>query len=108
MQVTRNERDYWRSLVGFLKVAPQVFQHTDGYAVQVGSRTTMEYIEGSRKAIIDVEFGRGTTCIYVRRIVGWISGSQRLAMTDDEKRIAVDRISAALQFDDSSVEISAD
>lgn len=92
--------------MGFRRVAPQIFQHTDGYSVQIGSRTTMEYIEGPRKAVVEVDFGAGTTCIYVRRIVGWISGNQRPAMTDDEKRIVIERISAALQFDGSAVQTS--
>jgi len=92
--------------MGFRRVAPQVFHHTDGYSVQVGSRTTMEYIEGSRKAVVEVEFGIGSTCIYVRRIVGWISGTQRLPMTDEERRIVVEKISEALRLDGSSVETS--
>ncbi len=92
--------------MGFRRVAPQIFQHSDGYTVQVGSRTTMEYIEGARKAVVEVEFGAGSTCIYEQRIVGWISGYKRTSMTDDEKRTVVERIVAALRFDGGNVETS--
>jgi hypothetical protein len=92
--------------MGFRRVAPQIFQHTNGYCVQVGSRTTMEYIEGSRKAVVEVEFGTGTTCIYVQRVVGWVSNGRRISMTDEERGMTIERIAAALQFDGSSVEMS--
>ena len=55
----------------FRRVSPQVFENTDGYTVQVGSRTTMEYLEGARKTIVEVEFVIGRTRIYADRVTGW-------------------------------------
>lgn len=92
--------------MSFHRIAPQIFANTDGYTVQVGSRTTMEYIEGARKAIVEVEFGVGSACLYSRRVVGWICNHLRVPMTDDERRVVIDRVSAALRFDGNSVETS--
>ena len=92
--------------MGFRRMAPQVFENTEGYIVQMGGRTTMEYIEGLRKAVVEVEFGVGSTCIYVHRIAGWIMERGQMPMTDEERRIVIERVSAALQFDGSAVETS--
>jgi hypothetical protein len=72
--------------MGFQRVAPRIFENSDGYTVQVGSKTTIEYIEGPRRAIVEVEFGLNSTCIYVNRISGWVCGHLRLPMTDDDIR----------------------
>jgi hypothetical protein len=93
--------------MAFRRVAPQVFENSDGYTVQVGSRTTIQYIEEARKAIIEVEFGVRSICIYYNRIEGWISGNRPLPMTTDEKRIVVERVAAALRFNGSLVEMSS-
>ena len=90
----------------FRRIAPQVFEHTDGYTVQIGSRTTMEYLESNRKAIVQVEFGPADTCIYMNRVDGWFSTGQEMPMSDVEKSCVVERVAAALRFDGSGVQIS--
>ena len=41
----------------FKRVANQMFDNSEGFRVQTGSRESMEYIEGTRKATVAVEFG---------------------------------------------------
>jgi hypothetical protein len=91
----------------FRKIAPQVFESTDGFTVQIGSRTTVEYLEGIRKAIVEVEFGAGSICIYKNRVTGWFTSTQMLSMSESEKYDVVERVSSALRFDGSSIVISA-
>jgi hypothetical protein len=90
----------------FIRIAPQIFENTDGYTVQVGSRTAMEYLEKNRKAIIEVEFGPTDTCIYENRLSGWFCGGQESPMSEIEKDRVVARVVAALRFDGSRVQIS--
>jgi hypothetical protein len=40
----------------FRKLAPQKVQHSDGYVVQVADRTHVEYIDGVKRAVVEVEF----------------------------------------------------
>ena len=91
----------------FRRVAPQIFRNTDGYTVQIGSRTTMEYLEENRKAIVEVELGPIDTCVYKNRIVGWFSDGPEKPISEAEKDRIVERVASALRFDGSGVQISA-
>lgn len=89
----------------FRRVAPQIFENTDGYTVQVGSRTTVEYLEGVRKVIVEIECGSGSTRVYANRITGLTNG-RRISTSEGDKRQIIERVPAALRLDGSSVEIS--
>jgi hypothetical protein len=88
----------------FRRVAPQIFENTDGYTVQVGSRTTVEYLEGVHKVIVEIECSSGSTCVYANRITRLTNG-RPISISEGDTRQIIERVFAALRFDGSSVEI---
>lgn len=89
----------------FKKSAPQFFDNTEGFRVQIRSREAIEYIEGARKAIVGVEFGLKETHLYKRHITGWLTGDVLDPMSESEKTKVLERVAAALQFDGAQVDV---
>ncbi len=65
----------------------------------------MEYVEGSRTATVEVDFGK-SICVYENRVTGWFIAGNEIPMTVAEKQMVVSRVSAALRFDGNAVEVS--
>jgi hypothetical protein len=68
-------------------------------------RHSLEYVEGVRTAIVDVEFGVRTVCIFGARLRDWTIGGKLIPMTADERRI-LERVSSAERYQGLTVEIS--
>ena len=85
----------------FSSLSPQKVRHSSGYLVQVCDRYHVEYIEGSRKVKIEVDFGT-TVGIYKSSLSKWSDG-QSISTTD--KSTILHRVSDALNFMGSKTEI---
>ena len=87
------------------KLAPQkVIDRESGYTVQVANRFTMEYIEGRRKASVEVDFGK-TVGVYSETLKFCKLGDEKLIISDIDKKKILDRIKRALEFMGSQVEL---
>lgn len=91
----------------FVQVAPQIVRSADGlFIVQGRDRQSLEYLEGRKKAIIEVEHGPRYICIFASRVSGWLIGDELVPMTSEERETVVERVAAAERFHGLSVEIS--
>lgn len=81
----------------FRKLAPQKVQHSDGYVVQVADRTHVEYIEGAKRAVVEVEFAP---------VIGVYRNTlQPCDEIETEREVILDRIVAGLQAMGCKVEL---
>lgn len=91
----------------FRKIAPTVFESTDGYLVKGRDRDTVEYVEGPRSAIVGVEFGIKSVCIFRKVVTGWlVDGLQATPMSEAEKVRVIERVSEGMSFGGLMVEMS--
>lgn len=81
----------------FLKLAPQKVQHSDGYIVQVTDRFHVEYMEGARRAIIEVDFA-SITGVYRDTLQMW-------SQAETERALVLSRIVGGLEAMGCKVEI---
>ncbi len=88
----------------FNKLGPQKVQHADGYIVQVADRSTVEYLEGNRKAVVEVDFA-ALTGVYQNSLRGWLGTGIEGEMSLDERVIVLERILAGLKAMGCSVEV---
>lgn len=87
----------------FTMLGPQKVQHDSGYVVQTGDRYHLEYLEGERVAVVEVDFG-SVISIYVDRIA-WKTPSNALPITWQEKAKIVERVVAVLRFQHERFEL---
>lgn len=84
-----------------------MLKSADGrYIVQGRDRNSVEYLEGPKRAIIEVEHGPRYICIFATRMTGWFLNGDILPMTDEEKRVVIERVAAAERFHGLAVEIA--
>lgn len=91
--------------MSFRKLAPQVWEHSDGYRVQSAGMFSVEYIETLRKASVVVERLVGGTAIYTDGVSGWYSESGDVPMTDVERSMAIDRVASAFDYDNPNAAV---
>jgi hypothetical protein len=95
------------AVVTFRMIAPTVFESTDGYLVKGRDRDTIEYVEGPKSAIVGVEFGIKSVCIFRKSVTGWlVDGQQTTLISEAEKERVVERVSAGMSFGGLLVERS--
>lgn len=85
----------------FRSLTPQKVCHSSGYVIQVFDRYHVEYIDGSKVAKVEVDFGP-IVGIYRTSLQQWDSGE---LIYDKDKEIILDRIAKGLQFMGSRTEI---
>jgi sporulation-control protein spo0M len=81
----------------FHTLAPQRVHHDDGYIVQVADRHHVEYLDGSQRWVVEVEFAP-VVGIYRDTL-----GSERSSATDFDTVLR--RIAAGLEAMGSNVEV---
>jgi hypothetical protein len=91
--------------VPFKKIASQAFEHTDGYRVQMASGLSAEYIQGPRRALVEVDLRAPRIRLFARRVSGWFIGAETRPMTADDQATVVERVAAAFEFDGMNVEV---
>jgi hypothetical protein len=84
----------------FTKITPQRVSHSSGFIVQVFDRYHVEYIQGEKTALVEVDFAP-IIGIYKSTLSAWEDGG---ILSETEKSIIIDRISEALKFMGSKVE----
>lgn len=94
------------AILTFHKIAPTIFENTDGYIVKGRNRDTLEYLEDPKRAIVGVEFGIKSVCIFRNDVTGCFLDEHIIPLTESEKERVIERVSAAMQFDGLLVEIS--
>jgi hypothetical protein len=67
----------------------------------------MKYLEDGREAIIEIERGLGTICVYTDYVTGWFKDGRESPMTAKDKDRVIERVSAAIRFDGSFAELSS-
>ena len=67
----------------FTRIAPQKVQHSSGYIVQVGSRSSIQYSDNKMRAEIEVDFAPVTGIYPETLVVTGISGEQ-LVLSEHE------------------------
>ena len=93
--------------MGFRRVGKNVLESPDGYTVKPGGRDCMKYLESGREAVIQIERGLGTICVYTDYVTGWFKDGCEFPMTATDKDRVIERVSAAIRFDGSFVELSS-
>jgi hypothetical protein len=88
----------------FTRLSPQKVRSDIGYIVQIGSRTSVEYLAQGRKVTVEVDFA-DTVGVYVKTLSGWIGKSGSSLMNDNEKKEIISRIVAGLKAMGSNVEL---
>jgi hypothetical protein len=81
--------------MGFVRLAPSVVQHTDGYKVYVPDRLHVVCEEHDRVAQAEVTFGIGSAAVDTRSLE-WIAPEQA-EPTPDEAELILVRISEGLR-----------
>jgi hypothetical protein len=67
----------------------------------------MKYLESGREAVIQIERGLGTVCVYTDYVTGWFKDGREFPMTATDKDRVIERVSAAIRFDGRFVELSS-
>ncbi len=81
--------------VTFNKLSPQKVQNTTaGFIVQVASRAAVEYVEPTRKAVVEVDFSTSVG-VFGATLRGWF-GASNSPMTQGERSTVLERIAAGL------------
>ncbi len=92
--------------MSFRRVGKNVLVSSDGYTVQPGGRNCMKYLESGSEAVIQIERGLGTICVYTDYVTGWFKDGREFPMTAMDKDRVIERVSSAIRFDGSFVELS--
>jgi hypothetical protein len=75
----------------FIKLSPQKVQHSSGYIVLVRDRFSIEYVDGDRKASVEVEFG-STFGVYARTLRVTNDAGNDVPASEEELAQMVERI----------------
>lgn len=89
--------------MGWMRLGPQLASHTDGYSVGPADRFHVEYVEATRRALIDAEFGGPTVLLYARTL-HWVEGAEP-ELTPADHALVLARISEGLAEIDAAAEI---
>jgi hypothetical protein len=79
----------------FKRIAPQRAQDSAGFLVQIGSRYSVQYLEGDLVVEMEVDFGP-TTTIYPDRLTIQKKG-QVVELPADQRATIVDRMEEGLK-----------
>jgi len=90
--------------MGFIRVAPQVAQHSDGYTIQIGGRYHVEYVHGEEVAKVHADLDGPVVRLHANSIE-WLQPQERPA-TKDERQLILDRVVAGLDALGDACEIS--
>lgn len=88
----------------YRKLAPQKVEHSDGYIVQVADRSSVEYVEGTRRAVIEVEFAE-LTGVSRDTLRGWFESGADRDMSSEERVTVLERMVTGLEAMGCSVEL---
>jgi hypothetical protein len=80
----------------FLKISPQIVQHTDGYIVQVADRDSAEYLDESCQARVNVDFGTVDVGVYLHSMVAKNRSGSEIVLSFSERAKIFERIVAGL------------
>lgn len=89
----------------FTRIAPQRVQHQSGYIVQIGSRETVEHVNGDRVTVFQIEMGSPghPLTLYTRRAT-WKDGG---SPSDAERAALAEQVRQGLtELTDRPVEIT--
>jgi hypothetical protein len=81
----------------FRQTGPNAAESADGFTVRRVSRNTIEYAEGNRKTLIEVEPGDGLA-IYRQSLERWESPRTDEPLDNLKKAEIIHRVCAAMDF----------
>ncbi len=86
---------------------PNLYVSDEGFSVEVLGRAGLMYRQGDREAEVDSEvlLGPSGMAVYPESIREWETPSGKIPITDDEKKVILDRIKAVFAFQGFEIEI---
>lgn len=81
----------------YKRIVPQRVQHTSGYIIQIGSRYSIEYLDGDVTAEIKSDFGP-ITGIYPNTLVLKNKNGERMSISDEERTLIFNRIKDGMTY----------